>query len=246
MNPGEAIYFFLLAVAVVVVILLLWLICRKRKKLAIVLTSLLVISYIGYYLYYPTLKINTHAERYGQLIDYLVENYPDKKLTISPEHYENGHSVGQFDVNDVETPTIGVTFDVSKEGQVKQIGTWSTDEYPTQQELWREVKSIVGDPYTLEAGIADITKEDEWIDALTIDHQPAIALFSYSKEGYSLLKLQQGERGKFVVLEERNHLFVYVDERYKGETVTGKLDSGKAFTWDISERKGQLLVEKQQ
>ena len=68
MNPSENIYFFLIGVTVLAVIILSWFIFRKRKKWAIALTSVLVIGYAGYYVYYPTLKVNTHAERYEQVM----------------------------------------------------------------------------------------------------------------------------------------------------------------------------------
>ena len=194
MNPGELIYFFLIGVALVVAISILWFIFRKRIKVASTVTFILVIGYVGYILYYPTLKINTHTERYEKITEYLAENYPNKKFTISPEYYEEGYTVGDFQVNDIETPTIGVTLRVSKEEQVTQVGTWSNIEYPTQQELWRVIEFTYGETYTLGRKSTNITKKDDWMDgeltafALTIDDMPAIAFFNYSKEGYGLLE----------------------------------------------------------
>ena len=250
MNPSENIYFFLIGVTVLAVIILSWFIFRKRKKWAIALTSVLVIGYAGYYVYYPTLKVNTHAERYEQVIDYLAENYPDKEFTILPQTYEEGFTVGKFEVNDIETPTIGVTFRVDGEGQMAQIGTWSNQEYPKQQELWRELEYSYGEAYTLDKEIAEITKQDEWIDgertafALTIDGMPTIALFNYSSAGYSLLELQQGEREEFVSTEVNGYLFIYIDERYQGERVTIPLKNGEEYTLTIDQNKGRLIVEK--
>jgi hypothetical protein len=219
-----------------------WLIFRKRKKWAIALTSVLVIGYIGYYVYYPSLKVNTHAERYEQVIDYLAKNYPNKQFNIFPKHYEEGYRVGEFTVNDVESPTIGVTLHVGEEGQVTQISTWSKNEYPTQQELWREIEFIYGETYTLDKEIAKITKQDEWIDgeltafALTIDNMPAIAIFNYSREGYGLLELQQGEREGFISIE--------IDESYQGEMVTIHLKNGEEYSLNVDKNKGRLIVEK--
>ena len=197
MSPGENIYFFLIGVPVVAAIMLIWFIFRKRKRLAIVFTSVLVIGYIGYYAYYPTLNMNKHAKGYGQVVHYLTEKYPGRMFTISPEHYEPGYKVADFNVNDSETPMIGVTLRSDKEGQVTQTSYRSNFDYPTQQELWREIKFIYGEPYTLDKDIADISKEDEWMDgeltafALTINDMPAIALYNYSKAGYGLLELKQ-------------------------------------------------------
>ena len=250
MSPSEYLYFFLIGVTVFAVILFVWLIFRKRKKWAIALTSVLVMGYAGYYVYFPALKENTHTERYEKLMDYLAENYPDKAYTVLPKHYEEGYTVGKFEVNDSETPMMGVTFRVDEEGQVTQNGSWSKQEYPKQQELWREIEYSYGEPYTLDKEIAEITKQDEWIDgeltafALTIDHMPAIALFNYSSEGYGLLELRQGERERFVSIEEEGNLFIYIDERYPGEKVTIQLKNGEEYTLNINKNKGRLIVEK--
>ncbi len=81
------------------------------------------------------------------------------------------------------TPTMGMTLHVGKEGQVTQVGTWSKNEYPTHQELWREIEFIYGKSKE----ISKITKQDEWKDGeltafaltITIDDIPAIAIFNY-------------------------------------------------------------------
>ena len=102
----------------------------------------------------------------------------------------------------------------------------------------------------LDKDIADITKEDEWIDgeltafALTINGLPAIAIYNYSKEGYGLLELQQEEHEGFVVIEESEYAFIYVDERYQGETITVNLENNKEYTLNVHQQKGRLIVEK--
>ncbi|KAA0549548.1 hypothetical protein FZW96_06510 [Bacillus sp. BGMRC 2118] len=248
MRPTEIIYFFLIGFSVLIVIMLIWLILRKRKKWGIVLSSVLVIWYVGYYLYYPTLKGNTHAERYEHIVDYLVKKYPDREFTIKPKHYEEGYTVGQFDVYDIETPTIGVTLSIDKKRQVSQIGTWSNREYPTQKELWREVEFING--YSLNEERSVITKQDEWFDgeltafALNINDMPTIALFNYSSGGYGLLDLQKGEREGFVVIEEAGYVFIYIDERYQGEMVTIHLENGQEYNLNVDQLKGKLYVQK--
>ena len=252
MSPGELIYFFAIGFVVIVASIVLWFIFRRRKKLAITLASMLVIGYIGYFLYYPTLKTNTHTEAYETVSEYLEKSYPDKEFTITPKHYEEGYTVGDFQVNDIETPRVGAILRVGKENQVTQIGTWSNLEYPTQQELWREIEFTYGESYTLDKKSIDIIKEDEWIDgeltafALTIDDLPAIALFNYSKEGYGLLELREGEREGYVIIEKEGYVFIYADERYQGETVSANLENSKGFTLNVDQQKGRLIVEKQQ
>ncbi len=107
MSPSENIYFALIAIIILVVIMIVWLIFRKRKKWAIVLTCTLVIGYIAYYVNYPSLKVNTHAERYEQVIEYLKKYYPNKQFNIVPKHYEEGYRVGEFTVNEVNHTNNG-------------------------------------------------------------------------------------------------------------------------------------------
>jgi hypothetical protein len=144
---------------------------------------------------------------------------------------------------------IGVTLRVDKGGQVTQIGTWSNQKYPTQQELWREIAYIYGETYTLNKDISEIIKQDEWINgeltafALKIDDMPAIALYNYSSEGYSLLELRQGKHEGFVSIEVDDYVFVYIDERYQGETVTIHLKNGEEYVLNVDQHKGQLIVK---
>ncbi|MFF5996082.1 hypothetical protein AAGS61_15220 [Lysinibacillus sp. KU-BSD001] len=142
MSPGENIYFSLLGFGVLMAIMIIWLILRKRKKLVIGITSALIMGYASYYLYYPTLKVNTHAERYQQLEAYLEKTYPDKQLAISPQHYEPGYRVGEFRVNDSKTPSMGVSLRVDQHGQVSQFATWSNTSYPTQKSYGEKLHSI--------------------------------------------------------------------------------------------------------
>lgn len=250
MSPSELIYFFVIGVAVVIAIAIFWFIFRKKRRVAIALTSILVLGFIGYVLYFPALKTKKHSEAYGIVSDYLDENYPDRVFTIRQEHYEAGLTVGNFDVNDIETPTIGVTLRVIGD-EVTEIGTWSNLEYPTQHELWRELQSYYESPYSLNKALAEITKIDEWINgeltafALTIDDKPAIALFNYSRAGYGLLELQEGEREGYVILEKEGHVFIYADERYPGKTVSANLVNSKGSTFNVEQQKGQLIIKKQ-
>lgn len=252
MSPGELIYFSAIGFVVIAASIVLWFIFRKRKSLAITLASILVVGYIGYILYYPILKMHTHSEAYKKVSDYLEKRYPEKKFTIAPKHYEEGYTVGDFEVNDIGTPRVGVTLHVGKGNQVTQIGTWSNLEYPTQQDLWREIEFTYGESYTLDKKSIDIIKKDEWIDgeltafALTIDDLPAIALFNYSKAGYGLLELQEGDREGYVIIEKEGYVFIYADEHYQGKTVSANLVNSKEFTFNVDQQKGQLIIEKQQ
>lgn len=251
MSPGELIYFSTIGFIVIVTSIVLWFIFRKRKNIAIILPTILFLGFIGYVLYFPTMKINKHSESYEIVSDYLDKNYPDRVFTVRPEHYEAGYTVGEFDVNDVETPTIGVILRVDKE-DVAEIGAWSSLKYPTQEDLWREIQSYYESPYSLNKDLAEITKIDEWIDgeltafALTINDMPAIALFNYSKAGYSLLELQEGEPEGYVIVENEGYVFVYADERYQGKIISANLVNRQEFTFNVDQRKGQLIIEKQQ
>lgn len=251
MSPGELIYFSTIGFVVIVASIVLWFIFRKRKNIAIILPTILVLGFIGYVLYFPTMKTIKHSEAYEIVSDYLDKNYPDRVFTVRPEHYEAGYTVGEFDVNDVETPTIGVILRVDKD-DVAEIGDWSSLEYPTQEDLWQEIQSYYESPYSLNKDLAEITKIDEWIDgeltafALTINDMPAIALFNYSKAGYSLLELQEGEPEGYVIVENDGYVFVYADERYQGKIISANLVNRQEFTFNVDQRKGQLIIEKQQ
>ena len=188
MNPSESISFLLFGLLGLVIIAVTWFVFRKRKKWAIAVTALLVIGYIGYYAYYPTLKMNTHAAKYDQITEYLESNYPNRQFTVRPEHYGDGHTVGTFDINDKETPEMGVTLIVDDEGEARQIGNWTDGGYPDQKNLWEELEFHYGKDYTLDREDGEITRKDEWINgeltvfALTIDGNPAIAVYEYSQQ----------------------------------------------------------------
>ncbi|MGE7021676.1 hypothetical protein [Solibacillus cecembensis] len=250
MNPAENIYFFLLGFGVLFAIIVICFIFQKRKKMAIVISIAFVIGFAGYYCYYPTIKMNTHAERFQQIQAYLEETYPDKQFAISPQHYEPGYIVGEFEINDMKTPSMGVTLRVNKDGNVSQIATLSNTEYPTQQELWREIEFYYGETYSLDKEMVELTNKDYWIDgeltafALTINDVPSIAIFNYSTAGYSLLELKEGERGKFVAAELDGYLFIYIDDNYEGELVTIHTGAGNQYTLNALEQKGKLIVKK--
>ncbi|AOV08132.1 hypothetical protein [Sporosarcina ureilytica] len=76
-------------------ITILWFIFRRKRRVGIALTSILVLGFIGYVLYFPTLKTDKHSEAYEIVSDYLDKNYPNRVFTVVPEHYEAGYTVVQ-------------------------------------------------------------------------------------------------------------------------------------------------------
>lgn len=247
MSPSDVITFMLLGMAVLIVIGVVWVLFRKRKKWATVITCVLLAGYVGYYLTYPTIKVNTHAKRYEQIVDYLENMYPDREFDVSPEHFEEGYSVGRFDVNDVETPLLGVMYSVDRKGNVSQVGFWESDRNPTQRELWKEL--ISHGYYSLDDKPNDVTKVDEWIKgeltafALTFNGNPAIAVFQYSNASYGLYELKEGKKQGFVSVEVEGHVFIYIDEQYEGEVVTVPLKNGEEYRVNAAEHKGKLIVK---
>ncbi len=250
-NPSELIDFLLLGLVLLLVIVAVWYIFRKRKKWVIAITAVLVSGYMGYYFYLPTLKANTHAAKYEQIIEYLDSNYPDRQFTVRPERYEPGYYVGTFDINDKETPEMGVTLQVKDNGDVIQTGYWEDGNFPSQQDLWKTLNLSYLKDYSLDSEKVEITKQDEWIDgeltvfALMIDGNPSIAVFNYSQAGYSWDDLQESQNGNFVAAETEDHVFVFIDETYTGETVEVELQNGATISVDAAEHKGELFVTEQ-
>ena len=228
MRPGEMISFMLLGIGLLIVILFIFFILRKRKKLAVALTIPLLIGYVSYYMFFPTIQENTHAKRYQQLEAYLSTTYPEKHFVITPQHFEQGGNVGDFEVYHLDTPEIGVTLRVKKDGSVSQVSTWTNSDDSTQQELWQNVQTIFLGDYTLDNEIPDIKHVDTWIDgeltvfALAIYDQPAIAIFTYSPAGYSLIDVTEGTREHPVTAEYENYVFTYNALEQKGRLTINK------------------------
>ena len=252
MRPGDLISFMLLGIGVLIVILFICFILRKRKKLAVALTIPLIISYVSYFIFFPTIQENTHAKRYQQIKAYLSITYPEKHFVISPQHFEQGVNVGDFEVHHLDTPEIGVTLRVKKDGSVSQVATWTNSDYPTQQELWRNLQTIFLGNYSLDKEIPEIKKIDTWINgeltvfALTIDDKPSIAIFTYSHAGYGLIDVTEGKRGEIVTAEYENYLFSYIDEYYAEDSATIRSTSGDTYSINALEQKGKLIVNKNQ
>ena len=228
MRPGDLISFILLGIGLLIVILFIFFILRKRKKLAIALTMPLLIGYVSYYMLFPTIQENTHAKRYQQLEAYLSTTYLERHFVITPQHFEQGVNVGDFEVHHLDTPEIGVTLRVKKDGSVSQVSTWTNSDYPTQQELWRVLQTNLLGDYALDKEIPEIKKIDTWIDgeltvfALTVDDQPAIAIFTYSNAGYSLIDVIEGTREQPVTAEYEHYVFTYNALEQKGRLIINK------------------------
>lgn len=247
MNPSELIYFSIIGVGALLIILLIWLILRKHKKVAAAATVLIIMIYVGYALYFPKQKMVEHEARYEQLEDHLAKKYPDRQFLIRSKQYEEGMPVGDYDVNDVNETDYGVILSVDSDGNVAQKGSWSAAGYPERVELWRELAYVTGEPYTLDSHIPFITKQDEWTEgeltafALQVDGKPAVAVFTYSKEGYGLLSFEQGESRGFAAVEESGYLFIYADKQYPADTVKVTLQNGETFARLLDET--GLLVD---
>ncbi|GAB0169248.1 LPXTG cell wall anchor domain-containing protein [Lysinibacillus sp. CTST325] len=249
MTPAELIYFSVIALALLIIILLIAFIFRKRKKCVLAIIILLIISYISYIAYYPTLKIKTHAERYIQLETYLNQTYPNQQFSVTPEHFEPGYTVGQFSVHAMETPQIGVDLRVDKQGKVTQVSTWTKEEYPTQENLWKVIEFHLFEEYTLDKNIPFITKKDYWFNgdgltvfALKVNDSPAIAVFTYSTAGYSLRHFVEGKAGEMISIETEDFVFAYMDEKYTGEAATITTKSGEQYVLNPDNQKMKLTV----
>lgn len=246
MNPGELIYFSMIGFVLLITMVIIWFVFRKKKRFAMTVIGVLMVGYIGYYFYFPTLKINTHEKGYAQMTAYLSENYPGKDYEISPKHYEEGNHVGEFYVNEVGSE-MGATFQVDKEGEVTEKGTWSNLGYPpSQQELWRDL--VFYEYEGLETDIPEIIKKDEWFEGelaafgLINNGDPAIALFHYSREAYGLIEFKKAEDDGVVTVETEEYIFVYVNEDYGEDLVTVILSSGEELVLDVAGEKGRLIV----
>lgn len=248
MNLAELIIYSLFGVLLLVIIAITWFVLRKRKKWTLVITAVLLIGYVGYYAYYPILKTSQHAEKYEKITEYLASNYPEREFTVEPDHFEAGVDVGTFNVNDKDTPDMGVTLHVDDEGQVLQISNWISSDFPQQGDLWRELEFYYGGNYTLDSENSEITKQDEWIDgeltvfALNIDGRPAIAVYEYSAAGYGMLDFKEAESQTYAAAEAEGRMFVYISEQFGGESVEINMADGTTIEVDAANNKGELFV----
>lgn len=209
----------------------------------------LIIVYISSIAYYPNLKLKTHAARYIQLESYLNKTYPNQQFSVTPEHFEPGYSVGRFSVHTMETPQIGVELRVDKHGKVTQVATWTKNDYPTQENLWKVLEYQLLDDYTLDEKIPAITKIDAWFNgdgltvfALEVNDSPAIAVFTYSTAGYSLQHYVEGKPENLISIETEDFIFAYLDKMYKSETATIITKSGEQYELNPENQKMKLTI----
>lgn len=251
MKGSEIIYFLILATACLVVLLFLWFIFKKRKRLLVVFTFLLVLFYTSFYFLYPTIKVNIHAKRYEQLTEYLTKKYPNRTFTVVPKDYEEGYTVGEFHVNDVNTPRIGVTLRVNNRSDILQTSSWLKERgHYEQTKLYQDVMYHSFTDYTLDDTLPVVEKIDEWIKdelivlALKIDHALGIAIFENKDGIISLLELQKVEKEDYVYVTFADYLFIYVDEHHDQDSLTITIKGHEEYKLNLDEIKNQLIVEK--
>ncbi|MDQ0428563.1 hypothetical protein QOZ98_001389 [Planomicrobium stackebrandtii] len=61
-------------------------------------------------------------------------------------------------------------------------------------------------------------------------------------DDYGLLDLQVAEDKLFISAEAEGYTFIYVDERYEGETAAVLLGNGKTISMDAARYKGKLFM----
>lgn len=247
MRPAESINFAIAGVLVLLFVIVTWFIFKKKKRIAISISVLLVTGFAAVYFYFPVYKAHEHADRFDVMMTYLGENYPGETFNVRREVYEPGVIVGEFDIAYTDTPEIGVTMQVERDGQVFQRSTWTDDSTPGQEELWRELPFFYGDEYTLGKQLPELKKVDQYIDgkltvfALDINDHPAIAVYEYDRKGYGLLALEEGQEDEFVQIETGGKLFIYADKDIE-ENEIDLLNSHEPFI--ISDQKGKLIIHK--
>nr|WP_156129524.1 hypothetical protein [Jeotgalibacillus malaysiensis] len=228
-------------------IIVTWVVFKKKKRMAISISVLLAAGLAASYFYYPVYKANEHAKRHEVMMNYLRENYPGETFNVSREVYEPGVIVGSFDIAYADTPEIGVTMQVERDGQVFQRSTWTDDSTPEQEELWQDLLFFYGEEYTLDKQLPELKKVDQYIDgkltvfALDINDQPAIAVYEYDQNSYGLLALEEGQKDEFVQIESGGQLFIYADEDIE-ENKIDLLNSNDPL--NISDQKGKLIIHK--
>ena len=246
MTAGENIYFTFIAMVIFLIIGILFFIFRKRLKIPIIFTLICTVGFVSYYLAYPTIKVKTHVERYELLIDYLEEQYPGQQFDVYAEQYEDGMNVGEFMVNKLSTPLMGVTLRVQKDGNVQEIGLWDKSGYPMNENVWKDLSFSYLENYQLGVKEKPLQKVDELFDeelavfALELDHKPAIAIYKFTVGAYSRYLLEIGDEQQYVEANFEGISYIYVAEAYEENVIL--LSNGK--TLDISNSKGKLITVK--
>lgn len=121
MKPQDSLFLILIAVIILIPVALLFIVFRKRKKIARIIVSIIVSSYIVFVAIYPTILSNLHAKRYDELEEYLQNTYPNEEFIIYSRNYDDAIQLGDYDVSNKSTPKIGVTYRVTKDGEIFQL-----------------------------------------------------------------------------------------------------------------------------
>ncbi|EFI68895.1 hypothetical protein JIN86_18130 [Lysinibacillus sp. HST-98] len=121
MKPQDSLFLILIAVIISIPVALLFIVFRKRKKIARIIVSIIVSSYIVFVAIYPTILSNLHAKRYDELEEYLQNTYPNEEFIIYSRNYDDAIQLGDYDVSNKSTPKIGVTYRVTKDGEIFQL-----------------------------------------------------------------------------------------------------------------------------
>ncbi|WP_312128548.1 hypothetical protein [Lysinibacillus capsici] len=121
MKPQDSLFLILIAVIISIPVALLFIVFRKRKKIARTIVSIIVSSYIVFVAIYPTILSNLHANRYDKLEEYLQNTYPNEEFIIYSRNYDDAIQLGDYDVSNKSTPKIGVTYRVTKDGEIFQL-----------------------------------------------------------------------------------------------------------------------------
>ncbi|WP_369354990.1 hypothetical protein [Lysinibacillus capsici] len=121
LKPQDSLFLILIAVIISIPVALLFIVFRKRKKIARTIVSIIVSSYIVFVAIYPTILSNLHANRYDKLEEYLQNTYPNEEFIIYSRNYDDAIQLGDYDVSNKSTPKIGVTYRVTKDGEIFQL-----------------------------------------------------------------------------------------------------------------------------
>ncbi|MFJ7183787.1 hypothetical protein [Lysinibacillus xylanilyticus] len=121
MKPQDSLFLIGIAVIISIAVAILFIVFRKRKKIARIIVSIIVSSYIVFVAIYPTILSNIHAKRYDELEEYLKNTYPNEEFYIESRNYDDVIQLGDFDVSNKSTPNKGVTYRVTKDGEIFQL-----------------------------------------------------------------------------------------------------------------------------
>ncbi|MEB2302428.1 hypothetical protein LAV72_22745 [Lysinibacillus xylanilyticus] len=121
MKPADSLFLIGIAVIISIAVVLLFIIFRKRKKIARIIVSIIVSSYIVFVAIYPTILSNIHAKRYDELEEYLQNTYPNEEFYIHTRNYDDAIQLGAYEVSNKSTPNRGVTYHVTKDGEIFRL-----------------------------------------------------------------------------------------------------------------------------